>query len=170
MVLRLLKSRLTYVFLIIVVIAVYLIWGIWSAKDISISVDKSVSTVEQAAILRTLQKIPQSGTGVVNGYAPTKNEMQKIANMKSTINNELHSISKFPIRDFTNSVDVQVLGPSIIKIDLSWSYSVPRLGWSLMQYSRVYSLRLEHASDGSIKGLDQSGHIIPPSQGLPWPQ
>lgn len=169
MISRFLEGRLKYLFLVILIVVFYLIWGVSSARNISIKADKTISTIEQIAIVKTIQQLPQSDAGFVNGYTVTKHDTQQISNLQSVIASQLKSVSKFPITGFTYSVNAQFVGPSVMKIDLSWSYTVPRLGWPLVEYSREYPLVLEHASDGSVKSLDQSGNVLSPSQEVHLP-
>jgi len=89
--------------------------------------------------------------------------------MQGIINSQITSVEKYPIQNFSYTVDPQFEGPSVLEVNLMWSYTVPRLGWPLMQYSRSYLIILEHASDGSVVSLNQSGQVVPKSQYIPFP-
>lgn len=144
----------------VIFIIIYLIWGISSAIKISTNVNKLIFTSLNSAVLQTVHQLPRSNEGIVNDFKANKQDVQKIFQMNNEINHRLGFVKSLPVSKFLYSADPQIMGPSVLKVNLRWTYTVYRLGWPLARYSQVDELILEHASNGSIWSLNQSGVVI----------
>ena len=162
------KSIYKRVFLIVMVVIIftiiYLIWGISSAIKISTHADQVIFSSLNNIVMQTVRQLPRSNKGFVNGFKANNQDSQKISQMNKEINLHLAFVKNLPISSFSYSVDSKFMGPSVLRVDLNWSYTVYRLSWPLAKYSQDNELILEHASNGTIWSLDQSGKVIPPSQ------
>jgi len=132
-----LSIRKRYFYLVAAAVIVVLAgWEFWTANQISNQVNQIVTQDETDALKQTLGHL-----ATTRAWPASSQGSQKATSyMQIQLEDDLKNIDNFAVGDFTDSLDVQVLGPSSIKSDLSWSYKVYRLGLPLMTIHASNSL------------------------------